>query len=279
MTNPWPTRRFGVEIEVSQYRDPERMAAELEEHLRLNRYRTQVRPWDGGIRTWVVKEDGSCGGEFATPALTWERADELKLVFDWIKAKRYTAGSACGMHVHHDFPNATTRQLRQIMVAWSAYQQVLNMLVLPRRIHNDFCHQLPCVRDLYPSLIPSNRGIRSFYDDRGRYFGMNAGAWWRTGTVEIRLHHGTVEFDTMRTWVLLCQLMFQWWMDDDIHPRRHWERVAALSLKQRATEVLTVVRDTQPSDINILKALRYRMKKWYSTVYTANNLEEIYAAL
>lgn len=108
---------------------------------------------------------------------------------------------------------------------------------------------------------------------------MNAGAWWRTGTVEIRLHHGTVEFDTMRTWVLLCQLLFNWWTGDAVYPRRYWERVADKSLHEKAKDVLQVVRDTQPSDINILSALRYRMKRWYTQVYDSNKLEEIYASL
>ena len=169
MTNPWPTRRFGVEIEVTQYRDPEELAGSLKEFLRARQIPTPVVAYDGGIRSWVVKEDGSCGGEIATPAMTWERMEELKAVFTWIRSQGLTAGTACGMHVHHDFPGINTRHLRQLMVAWAAYQPVLNMFVTPRRIHNDFCSQLPSVPELYPELIPSSRGIQELLSRMVRF--------------------------------------------------------------------------------------------------------------
>jgi hypothetical protein len=204
---------FGVELEFA---DPNDLGTsgfydEVECALRLAGYATPVSEDDGCDGTnWDVKTDGSCGLEITSPALTWGRVRELRTVTSAVWAAGGRTNKECGLHVHHAFPDLTNPQLRRVLLMWGALEEALMACVAPSRARNSYCRGLVSGigNDSWERLKQEFTPVESLeqrVNRHGRYHTLNATHWWRTGRLEVRLHHGTLRYADITSWVLLTQ--------------------------------------------------------------------------
>lgn len=97
-----------------------------------------------------------------------------------------TVNATCGLHVHLDARNRDPAEMHARLYRALPW---LYSIVSPSRRRNQYC-----------------RRNRSAQPDRSqRYLAINACAERAHGTIEVRLHHGTVDAAKIRHWILLLR--------------------------------------------------------------------------
>lgn len=103
-----------------------------------------------------------------------------------ILKKNSSINWTCGLHVHLDMRNKDPK------IAYAnlfAAQSILYSMCKSERIENEYC-----TYDNYYMEFNSN-------DLGNRYVGINKSSYERHGTIEIRLHHGTIKATEIIGWV------------------------------------------------------------------------------
>ena len=164
---------------------------------------------DNNFSSWssLVSSDESLdegGAEIKSPVLYGQTGfDELKSVVNLLNANQYYVESDCGLHVHLDAPEFENNPKLIVKTAksWNKNQELINNMVADWRINNDHCeiwegrdveHLEKCLRD--------NIGLDATL--RGS---INFGSLPYHGTIEIRQHEGTLNYEEIESWVKFCQ--------------------------------------------------------------------------
>ncbi len=173
---------LGVEIEFCAPISEEKMAIQLfkagfQKYVQLKK--------DGSLRP----HDGETGFEFAMLLREGSYKKDLKKVTDFIASiKGQAVDRRCGLHIHLDMRKRKKDMVFNNLVAC---QEVLLSLVDPRRYDNEFCR-----------LVNSKKFPITFKNTREeRYKTINASAFYRHKTLEVRMHEGTVAFDDISNWI------------------------------------------------------------------------------
>lgn len=208
-----PSKRYlSAEIEV----------AFMESNVRG--VRDTVQRWNGSIVT-----DGSIPNGFeinTAPA----GADAFVRQIDEITAeleKGHAAiNTACGLHVHIDARDFTYYDLRRLILFYAKIEPALYRLVAKSRRDNRFC--IPCAdrfkqaveasampkelkknifKSVYGSppslLLNKKQGSPLKKYANGRYSALNIHSWFYRGTIECRMHHGTITAKGIRSWAVM----------------------------------------------------------------------------
>lgn len=144
---------------------------------------------DAGLARYLqVGTDPSCG--FEVRVLLEEEGFEVPLrkIMDHIKNLGFTAENNCGTHVHFDMRK---RDVKKVYKNLALSQTFLRKFMTKTRKHNRFCRMNPHTdfdEQLQKQIV---RG------GPGRYYGINTLSYETHGTLEIRMHQGTLDADTL----------------------------------------------------------------------------------
>lgn len=130
---------------------------------------------DGSIRA----EPGMVGQELKLLSIEKEFASNLKTIVDVLVKKGAKVNNSCGLHLHFDMRNRNVRK---------AYYNLIDA--------NDFVVKtVSNERQTNKYCIPSMK--ESFYDQKsqGHHCGVNASAYDKYKTIEIRFHEATLDAD------------------------------------------------------------------------------------
>jgi hypothetical protein len=197
-------RTFGVEIECN---------------LRMgdNRYDFVEEVLSEEGLDWEVKEDGSLpwntGIEVATSILSGEDGmNELEKGFQILNRIGAWADNSCGMHVHHGIPEIVDplysgieddqwkRELMKIVRSWYENQEDIYKMVASRRRNGIYCREWNQTHlDRYERQL-FQLGYTSF----GR-LNLGLDSIENHGTIELRIHEGTLNFEHAKAWVTFGQ--------------------------------------------------------------------------
>jgi hypothetical protein len=191
-------RAFGVEIEFAALdRGCEWVENELE-NLGVRTYR-----WDYEREehdSWSVHEDGS-EIEMSTPKLSGKQGfEELKYVMDHFKNLGCYTTYSDGLHVHHDAPDYVENReaVEKLVESWNANKDSIYRMVNPDRWGKYACASWS-ERNL--ERLRTGEDVGSF----GRN-DLNIRALRKYGTVEIRLHEGTLDYTAAEAWIKFGQM-------------------------------------------------------------------------
>ena len=158
---------------------------------------------DGGHESsWVSKYDGSVqnGAEVISPILTAARLNEAHRVTKALKSDGARVDRATGFHVHIGVQALVSSpvgdgtevfsNISKLVVNWYAAHHAIAALVAPSRLNNRYCKILG-ENEVSRQLEWTQSGERGAYN-QNRYVSLNLESWNRHGTVEIRLHQGTL---------------------------------------------------------------------------------------
>lgn len=152
------------------------------------------------------KVDGSLynqGVEFDSPILQGDAGlEELANILQICNDNGAEIDHKCGLHVHIDLRDLNKQELVRLFYILRKVESVTRLLVTEERNENQFCSA---------SLTQISTNDRNGFDERviahcesmQRYSAYNFLSYYDHETVEVRLHHGTINYEEIRNWVLL----------------------------------------------------------------------------
>jgi len=188
-------RRFGVEIECG-------LAGGTNAARRLFGF-----PSDSYYRSrndgWAIDYDGS-GVELKTPIL---QGEEGYKTIRWAMKRLKDAGAYVtthdGLHIHHDAPDFESNPAGclQLVDSWRNNLHAIHEMVAPRRRQSGAC---PSWGDYdYEILLAWSNGSRGYLDLNRN--DLNLAALDEHGSIELRLHEGTLDAEVAISWIQFGQ--------------------------------------------------------------------------
>ena len=189
---------------------------------------TSICDTDGDIRDKIIEwggeivPDGSVDGiEVVTaPANGDLFLKQIKEVCEALRNDNADVDRKCGLHVHIGAKDFHWYDLRKLIILYASVEDMLFQMVPKSRRDNNYCR--PCGDDLMANLIKKNsnkeskavianniygqtdtKGFKTYQKPRQRYRALNLHSWVYRGTVEFRLHSGTIDYDKITKWSML----------------------------------------------------------------------------
>lgn len=190
-----------------------------------------------------INNHGPGGFEINTaPACGDALEAQLRDITDALATASATANATCGLHVHVDTRDFGYHDIQRLVQLYIPIEPALFAATTPERADSRFCRpcakfyselvvdgvKSPVTKSLKEAIIDTTygrgastvkRGLNGrvdpppFYgyreahrgagDGTARYWALNIHTWFRQGTVESRLHHGTVDFNEILGWAKL----------------------------------------------------------------------------
>jgi hypothetical protein len=178
------------------------LSAAVSEHYQQNYHQNT-----GDMSSWLIANDTSVAGNFAgfvgveitSPPLKGKAGlEQLRKVCKILKELGAKSDDHCGLHVHHETDRATFK-IEKLSRFFFTHQKTLFDLIKHNRSHNGFCKPLE-----YAGYTNAHSAARE-----ERRYALNFKPFAQRGTVEFRLHHGTVRFVDISNWVKLTQAIVE----------------------------------------------------------------------
>lgn len=201
--------RFGVEIEYTgAFRSEVTEAIQAAGiDARMEGYNHTTRPHVKVISDATVtgSSDGF-GGEVVLPPVAGEAGFQMiRTVVEAIKSVGGKVDRSCGLHVHIDMKGLTGEGVARFAEALYNAQPMLRAFVPATRATNQWCS--PTGRYTVERFAEQarsgmlRRGVGG--ESSERYHAVNVMAFGRHGTIEVRLHTGSLNADKIINWVSL----------------------------------------------------------------------------
>lgn len=242
-------RHVGVEIECGLPRFAGPLARLARLHMLTvksdgsvgSSHRRASSPPPQGMR-WVANSQGV---EVATQAMAGDAAETLiATVGEALRFHRAHTDTSCGLHVHVNCRGATWDDIGRLARLWVKVEPALWNAVAPsRRRNREINHYTRAIAaDLERAGIilastPTEKeaaiSAASATGDGPKYHALNFSPLGHRGTVEVRMHHGTVNPTKIRQWAAsMCQI---------VHFALTHTDVEVDALRGTPSEVLTAV--------------------------------------
>jgi hypothetical protein len=134
--------------------------------------------------------------------------DELRIATRIIAEFGGTVNKTCGLHVHHEAADLTVEQIKRVARGWKNNASIIDGLVSQSRraaTCSYYCKPLTAGDISQIDGCTNLDQVRRLRLDR--YRTMNLMSYGRFGTIEIRQHQGTINYEKIRTWVLMGQAL------------------------------------------------------------------------
>lgn len=212
-------RKFGVELEFISNITVERVEHAVHsvgERIRTARSMARRRPY------WHYKYDSSVssghygsGRELASPILKGETgirrlSKVTQAIFEAWKAVRLgkLTNQSCGLHVHVDVSDLTHEQMIRFVTVYLKAQPVVYQMISPYRATRWYCTPVQVtgsdweVRlNRHGGTIPGRVREACFSSFHEKYRGLSFRNYEGNGTVEFRMHEGTMNSARVESWV------------------------------------------------------------------------------
>jgi hypothetical protein len=233
--NPNEGRRWGTQTE----RYPSYLGIEIE--CGVNKVNTQVaralKKWGGAKKTdgSIHMTDRRHTLEFVTsPARGDSFVDQIKDFTSALHTCDATVNASCGLHCHVDAGELTDRQILNVAHLYYRIEPALYGIVARSRRSNHYSKAFSShfgakkVREifrekdwvvrsqkldtlLYGSLEAARRAkLNHSQNSDARYYGLNLNAIPLHGTIEFRLHQGTVNPTKILMWGAICSAIVRY---------------------------------------------------------------------
>jgi hypothetical protein len=200
-------RAFGVEFEIT-YPDAYTVERALISAGVPVRNRGCYGRTDG--TKWEIKTDCSVNGhgvEVVSPKLKGKAGfEELEKVCAALNSVAAKVDRSCGLHVHHDFRRKPKSVVYKSVLAFVERQfEVMKMMAPSRRENYNYC---PMWEDYH---IQRLRGVLDYGTAHaiGPRGVLNMAGYPRRGSIELRCHGGTTNYDKIAAWVRFGQAFFK----------------------------------------------------------------------
>lgn len=160
--------------------------------------------------------------------------ENTKLLCGTLRAEGFKVNQSCGLHVHIDCRKLRTKPLKlsNLVLTYYAFEDILYSMLPKSRWTNQYC--LPLFED-YKSKDLKNKTLDKFskkwykseyyaesttdQHHSSRYHNINVHSIFYRGSLEIRMHSGTLDSEKILNWVYLLLKIKKWALnnyDDEI---------------------------------------------------------------
>ena len=170
-----------------------------------------------------VKDDGSINppyrdgiyystAEITTPPLHYKEMVELLTKVGEVCSKyKAKVNESCGLHVHTSNPGFFKRSnLRRIVGTWVSLEDVLFATQPKARLTNTYCKRK--LREYattdFPKLPEEKKALAYSLGNYDRYYALNLASMNAHGTIECRLHAGTIQATKIINWIKLLRSIY-----------------------------------------------------------------------
>jgi hypothetical protein len=196
------TFTYGLEIEVANLS----IAGAARAVSRAGVACVEPRSQHDTEQTWKAVYDGTSGvsAEIVSPILTADRLNETRTVTRALSSAGATVNRTTGLHVHIGADSFTSpagdtlSSLALFVSNWYTAHAAIGAMVAKSRLNNHFCKALT-IQDA-DRLADAVRAGDISNGGRGRYYSLNLDSYARHTTVEVRLHHGTLNAAKITGW-------------------------------------------------------------------------------
>jgi hypothetical protein len=148
---------------------------------------------------WSSVYDGSVrGAEVVSPILDEVRLNEASTVARLLLGAGGKVDRTTGYHVHIGAAALTHDNIANWYLNWNLLHDAIGVLVAPSRLNNGYCR--PVSRDRAEANASRIRGGNISDLNGERYQSFNLESFQRHGTLEIRLHQGTLNGTKAVAW-------------------------------------------------------------------------------
>ena len=169
---------------------------------------------------WGTTYDGSINAEEdyegielvmipASGDLLEEQIEELGVWCDDYEAK---VNVSCGFHVHFDSTNLTAREVAHIGIVYRRAEYILKSIMPPSRQKSRWCKDFDIPLNQLRSVRAEEDLIETYYTyldaqpstekyNEARYCGLNIHSRYFHGSIEFRLHSGTLNKTKIKNWI------------------------------------------------------------------------------
>jgi hypothetical protein len=135
-----------------------------------------------------VTRDGSCGHEIRVLLQEKNFEEPLRKILAVLNKMEFRTDTRCGTHVHMDMRNRNVKQVYKNLFKSQAF---MRKFLTAARKRNSYC----------------KKNEKDNFDDQlkigDRYQGLNCQSFKQHGTLEVRMHQGTLNPDELIPWIKL----------------------------------------------------------------------------
>jgi hypothetical protein len=199
-------RHIGVEIETSKID----CNGEIKDTIRF-------------LKGAIVSDGSISGVEVVSPPASGDKFLEvINKICSSLANDNAEINTDCGLHCHIEAKDLTWYDIRKVIKVYAKIENELYSLIAKSRRNNQYCHQCgeDYLQDLNNSCKPKdnkktlmkniwdetstkNFKERKYGPNNARYHGLNLQSWLFRGTIEFRMHQGTINASKIINWGLL----------------------------------------------------------------------------
>jgi hypothetical protein len=148
---------------------------------------------------WTSVYDGSVrGAEVVSPILDEVRLNEASTVARLLLGAGGKVDRTTGFHVHIGAAQLNVEHIAKWYLNWNLVHEAIGALVAPSRLNNSYC-KVPSLQDIDRNVERIRNGQISDTNN-DRYQSFNLQSFQRHGTLEIRVHQGTLNGTKAVAW-------------------------------------------------------------------------------
>jgi hypothetical protein len=179
---------------------------------------------------WKALRDGSLpdgSAEIVSPILTDDSLNEARTVARALQGAGARVTQAAGFHVHMGYDRIGKDALAQLVVNYYAVHHATAKLVAPSRLNSRWAHTVDSIRA--ERIADAIRNETLNWDSQDRYYSLNLNSIARHGTIEFRLHQGTLNPTKALAWVNYLTAFVNLSADGEhVEHEMHWDAMPCL---------------------------------------------------
>lgn len=169
---------------------------------------------------WTSTSDGSINSEegydgiemVSYPASGDLLLESIDNLISWSNNTGAVVNRSCGLHVHFNSLDLTARQVAHVGIVYRYFEEILKGMMPNSRQSSNWCKDFPIPKKHLRHITEESELIEMYYDymdsypstdkyNDARYCGLNIHSRYYHGSLEFRLHSGTINKTKIINWI------------------------------------------------------------------------------
>ena len=169
---------------------------------------------------WTSTNDGSINSEegydgiemVSYPASGDLLLESIDNLISWSNDIGAVVNRSCGLHVHFNSLDLTARQVAHVGIVYKYFEEILKGMMPNSRQSSNWCKDFPIPKKQLRHITEESELIEMYYDymdsypsaekyNDARYCGLNIHSRYYHGSLEFRLHSGTINKTKILNWI------------------------------------------------------------------------------